>query len=263
MNRVETIMNNACVKSGCVYLVGAGPGDPGLITVRAMELLTKADVIVYDYLIPEELLDKTRADAELVYVGKRHGKHTLPQEQINELLIAHARAGASVVRLKGGDPFVFGRGGEEALAVARAGIPFEIVPGVTAAVAAAAYAGIPITHRGLASNACLITGHESPDKENSDLDYEALANSRGTLAFYMGLCNVEHICNNLINHGLDPETPAAAIQWGTTAKQRVVTGTAMTLPGKCKDAKLRPPAMILIGEVVRLREQLCWFECNK
>ncbi len=163
-------MPNSHLKPGCVYLVGAGPGDPGLITVRALELLAKADVVVYDHLVPDELLSQTRTDAERLYVGKRHGKHSLRQEQINELLIAQARSGSSVVRLKGGDPFVFGRGGEEALSLADAGIPFEVVPGVTAAVAAAAYAGIPLTHRKLASNASLITGHECPDKPDSDLN---------------------------------------------------------------------------------------------
>lgn len=252
-------MKNIRLKSGCVYLVGAGPGDPGLTTVRAMELLTKADVIVYDHLIPEELLTQSRADATRVYVGKCHGKHTLPQQQINELLIAHARSGASVVRLKGGDPFVFGRGGEEALALVDAGIPFEVVPGVTAAVAAAAYAGIPLTHRCLASNASLITGHECPDKADSDLDYEALANSRGTLAFYMAVTNLEHICRNLIKHGLSGQTPAAAVQWGTTTKQRVLVATVETLPEVSAEANLRPPAIVIIGEVVRLQKELAWF----
>lgn len=255
-------MKNICVKSGCVYLVGAGPGDPGLITVRAMELITRADVIIYDHLIPQELFTDFREDATQIYVGKRHGKHTLPQEQINELLIAHARAGASVVRLKGGDPFVFGRGGEEALALVDADIPFEVVPGVTAAVAAAAYAGIPLTHRSLASNASLITGHECPDKADSDLDYEALANSRGTLAFYMAVTNLEHICTNLVKHGLSGQTPAAAIQWGTTAKQRILVATLETLPEVAAEANLRPPAVVIIGEVVSLQNQLAWFSLS-
>ena len=256
-------MENIRLKSGCVYLVGAGPGDPGLITVRALELLTKADVVIYDHLVPDELLTRTRDDAQQIYVGKRHGKHSMRQEQINELLVAQAQSSASVVRLKGGDPFVFGRGGEEALALAAAGIPFEIVPGVTAAVAAAAYAGIPLTHRKLASSACLVTGHECPDKEDSDLDYEALANSRGTLAFYMGVTNMGRICANLIEHGLDRQTPAAAVRWGTTSKQRVVTGTVETLPEICKQTNLRPPAMVFIGEVVRLRQELAWFPDNE
>jgi len=252
-------MNQAVIKNGTVYLVGAGPGDPGLITVRASELLKNADVLVYDNLIPSELLQQAREDAQLIYVGKSHGKHTLPQEQINAVLIEHAQLEYSVVRLKGGDPFVFGRGGEEALALAEACIPFEIVPGVTAAVAAAAYAGIPITHREVASSACLITGHESPDKNGSDLDYGVLAKRRATLAFYMGLRNMERICGNLIRHGLDPEMPAAAVQWGTTSKQKVVTGTVETLPGICYEAKLESPTVFLIGEVVSLQEHLHWF----
>jgi len=252
-------MKNIRLRRSSVYLVGAGPGDPGLMTVRAMELITKADVIVYDHLIPEGVLDQSRTDATLIYVGKRHGKHTLPQQQINKLLIAHARSGASVVRLKGGDPFVFGRGGEEALALVDAGIKFEVVPGVTAAIAAAAYAGIPLTHRSLASNVSLIPGHECPDKENSDLDYEALANSRGTLVFYMAVTNLKHICANLIKHGLCGETPAAAVQWGTTTKQRILIGTAETLPTIAMEANLRPPAIVIIGQVVQLQEQLAWF----
>ncbi len=256
-------MANTRLKPSCVYLVGAGPGDPGLITVRALELLSKADVVVYDHLVSKELLPHARPDAELIYVGKRHGKHTLRQKQISQLLVARAKAGASVVRLKGGDPFVFGRGGEEALALADAGLAFEVVPGVTAAVAAAAYAGIPITHRRLASTACLVTGHECPDKPDPDLDYEALAKSRGTLAFYMGVANMQRICTNLIECGLNRQTPAVAIQWATTAKQRVVTGTVETLPESCKEANLRPPAMVIIGEVVRLRERLRWFQPNQ
>jgi uroporphyrinogen III methyltransferase/synthase len=253
-------MGNTTLKPGCVYLVGAGPGDPGLITVRAMELIANADVIVYDNLIPKELLDHARDDATLTYVGKRRGMHTMDQDAINQLLVDVAKSGAGVVRLKGGDPFVFGRGGEEALVLAAAGIPFEIVPGVTAAVAAAAYAGIPITHRKLASNACLITGHECSDKGDSDLDYESLAKSRGTLVFYMGVLNIERICGNLVKHGLDGNTPAAIVRWGTTPKQQVVTGTATTLPELAKQANLRPPAIIIIGEVVRLREDLDWFD---
>jgi len=257
---MNQMMKKSAAKPGCVYLVGAGPGDPGLITVRAMELISTADVIVYDNLIPKELLDAARADAELTYVGKRQGLHTMDQENISRLLVDLARSGSSVVRLKGGDPFVFGRGGEEALVLAASGISFEIVPGVTAAVAAAAYAGIPITHRKLASNALLITGHECADKEGSDIDYESLAKSRGTLAFYMGVLNMDRICGKLVEHGLSAETPAAAIQWGTTPKQQVLTGTVTTLPELARETNLRPPAIIVIGEVVRLREDLDWFE---
>lgn len=252
-------MGNWHIRKGCVYLVGAGPGDPGLITVRGLQVLSQADVVVYDYLASGELLTHAPPAAERIDAGKRHGPHCMSQEQINDLLVTRAKSGAGVVRLKGGDPFVFGRGGEEALALVGAGIPFEVVPGVTAAVAVAAYAGIPITHRTLASNACLITGHESPDKPDSDLDYEALAKSRGTLTFYMGFINMERIFANLIRHGLDAETPAAAIQWGTTARQRVVVGNVRTLPKLSHEAKLCPPVTIIVGEVVRLREQLDWF----
>ncbi len=248
------------MRKGCVYLVGAGPGDPGLVTLRAMELITGADVIVYDRLIPEGLLDHARADAELIYAGKHHGHHCIPQQQINQLLVQRARSGMSVVRLKGGDPFVFGRGGEEALELVEAGVPFEIVPGVTASVATAAYAGIPVTHRGVASSLNLVTGHESPEKTLSHLDFHSLANSGGTLAFYMGVTNLGSICSKLIDNGLDPQTPAAAIRWGTTSRQQVITATVETLPGVAKQSQLKPPAMILIGDVVRLREKLQWFE---
>lgn len=248
------------MRQGCVYLVGAGPGDPGLITVRGRQLLEQADIVVYDYLASPRLLACARADAELIYVGKKAGAHTLTQDQINDLLVARAKKGATIVRLKGGDPYVFGRGGEEALALADAGIHFEVVPGVTAGVAAPAYAGIPVTHRHLASNFGLITGHETPDKEGSDLDYEALARWRGTLGFYMGVRNLRPICENLVAHGLDAETPAAIIRWGTTSRQRVLTGTAADLPDRAEQASVKPPAIILIGKVVALRNELNWYE---
>ena len=248
------------MSKGCVYLVGAGPGDPGLITVRGKQLLSEADVIVYDYLASPRLLAHGRPDAELVYVGKQAGAHTLKQDQINALLVARAGEGAAVVRLKGGDPYVFGRGGEEALALVAAGIDFEVVPGVTAGVAAAAYAGIPVTHRALASNLGFVTGHETPDKDGSDLDFEALARWRGTLGFYMGVRNMAPICEGLIAHGLDAETPAAIIHWGTTSRQRVLTGTVADLPARAAAEGFTPPAIILIGKVVSLRDRLNWFE---
>ena len=248
------------MSKGCVYLVGAGPGDPGLITVRGMELLSQADVVVYDYLASPRLLNSARPDAEVIYVGKKAGQHTLKQHEINALLVAKALTGAMVVRLKGGDPYVFGRGGEEALAAVDAGLRFEVVPGITAGVAAAAYAGIPVTHRELASNLGLVTGHETPDKADSDLDFDALAKWRGTLVFYMGVSNLEPICRNLTDRGLDPETPAAIIRWGTKSQQRTVVATVGTLPEAARAADIKPPAVTVIGQVVQLRDQLNWFE---
>lgn len=248
------------MRAGRVYLVGAGPGDPGLITVRGRDLLAAADVIVYDYLASPKLLECAKCEAERIYVGKQAGAHTLGQDGINELLIAKAREGAAVVRLKGGDPFVFGRGGEEALALAAAGIDFEVVPGVTAGVAAAAYAGIPVTHRGLSAGVALLAGHEAADKNESGPDLAALAAWTGTLAFYMGVRNVDRICRELMAHGMDPATPAAMIRWGTTARQQVVAGTVGDLADRVREAGLQPPALIVIGRVVALREELAWFE---
>ena len=248
------------MSAGCIYLVGAGPGDPGLITVRGMDLLLQADVVVYDYLASPRLLNNVRPDAEVIYVGKQAGQHTLKQDEINALLVDKAHTGAMVVRLKGGDPFVFGRGGEEALAAVEAGVPFEVVPGITAGVAAAAYAGIPVTHRKLASNLGLVTGHEAPDKADSDLDFDALAKWRGTLVFYMGVSNLDPICRSLTERGLDADTPAAVIRWGTKSQQQTVIATVGSLPDAAKAADIKPPAVIVIGQVVQLRDQLNWFE---
>jgi uroporphyrinogen III methyltransferase/synthase len=248
------------MKPGKVYLVGAGPGDPGLLTLRGREVLALADVVIYDALIAPRLLDYTPPRAERIYVGKRASAHTLAQEEINRLLVERATGGATVVRLKGGDPFVFGRGGEEALALVDAGIEFEVIPGVTAAVAAAAYAGIPITHREVASAVAFITGHEADDKAGSALDWENLAHWKGTLAFYMGVSNLPVISENLIAHGASPDRPAAVIHWGTTPRQKVVAGTLRTLPGLVAAAGLKPPAIIVVGEVVALRDRLQWFE---
>jgi uroporphyrinogen III methyltransferase/synthase len=245
---------------GRVYLVGAGPGDPGLLTLRGREVLALADVVVYDALIPPRLLEYAPAAAERIYVGKRASHHTLGQDEINRLLVAKAHGGSCVVRLKGGDPYVFGRGGEEALALAAAGIEFEVVPGVTAAVAAAAYAGIPLTHRDLASAVGLVTGHEADDKADSALDWEALARWKGTLVFYMGVANLPAISRNLIAHGRAGTTPAAVIQGGTTPRQKVVSGTLESLAALAAEAGLAPPAIILVGGVVALRERLNWFE---
>src|SRR5437660_4522307 len=209
--------------SGTVYLVGAGPGDPGLITRRALDLIAEADVILYDRLIPAGALDNARPDADLRYVGKRPGEPAVGQDEISRTLIELARAGRSVVRLKGGDPFVFGRGGEEAQALAEAGIPFEVVPGVTAGVAAPAYAGIPVTHRDDASAVAFVTGHEDPDKPESALDWTALAAFPGTLVLYMGVRTLPAVCARLIEHGRSPAEPAAVIERGTLPGQRVVS----------------------------------------
>lgn len=246
--------------SGKVYLVGAGPGDPGLLTLRGAELLARADVVVYDRLISPRLLRHARPQAERIYVGKQPATPTgLAQEQIHALLAEQARAGKTVVRLKGGDPLIFGRGGEEALALAAAGVDFEIVPGVTAVSAAAAGAGIPVTHRGLASCLGLVTGHESPQTP-APLDWSALAAWPGTLAFYMAVANLESICRCLMDAGRDGQTPAAVVQWAGTADQRVVTGRLADIAAKARRAGLEPPAIALVGQVVSLREQIEWFQ---
>ncbi len=245
---------------GIVYLVGAGPGDPGLLTLRGRAVLASADVVVYDALLSPRLLRHAPADAERVYVGKRSDRHTLPQDEINALLVARARAGQTVVRLKGGDPFVFGRGGEEAVALADAGVRFEVVPGVTAGVAALAYAGIPATHRDHASALGLVTGHAAADKADDPLDWPALARWPGTLVFFMGVANLPRICASLIDAGMDAGTPAAAVRWGTTPRQTTVAGTLATLPDRAAEAGLKPPAVIVVGGVVGLRDRLAWFE---
>ena len=216
------------MKQGMVYLVGAGPGDPGLITVKGRDCLRLADVVVYDYLANPCFLDEAPAAAERIYVGKRKGLHHYPQDQITRLILDQALAGKTVVRLKGGDPFVFGRGGEEAQALAAAGVRFEIVPGITAAVAAAAYAGIPMTHRDFTTTLGFVTGHEDPEKKLSSLDWEKLATAVGTLVFYMGMANLENICEQLISHGRSPDTPVAVIRWATTPRQE----TSSKMEGK-------------------------------
>jgi uroporphyrinogen III methyltransferase/synthase len=243
-----------------VYLVGAGPGDPGLITVKGLEVIQKAQVVVYDQLASPELLKEAPADAEIIYVGKKAGAHALPQEGINQLLVDKARAGLTVVRLKGGDPFVFGRGGEEALALKAAGLPFEIVPGVSAAVAVPAYAGIPVTHRGLASLVTFITGHEDPTKEASAIPWEVLARTQGTLVFLMGVKNLGENCRRLVEGGRDPATPAAVIEKGTTLEQRTVTGVLGNIAAIAQKANTKPPAILVVGEVAGLREKLQWWE---
>ena len=247
-------------RGGVVYLVGAGPGDPGLMTARSLELIASADAIFYDRLIPPGALDGARADAELVYVGKSPGVPSVPQEEIGERLIEAARAGKSVVRLKGGDPFVFGRGGEEGEALRAAGVEFEVVPGVTAGVAATAYAGIPVTHRDDASAVAFVTGHEDPAKPETALDWEALAAFPGTLVFYMGVKRLEENARALIEAGRDPGEPAAAVERGTMAGQRTVAATLGTIAAAVEREGIGAPALIVVGPVVERRGALAWLE---
>ena len=247
--------------AGKAYLIGAGPGDPGLMTVRARELLAAADVVLYDRLIPPGVLDGLAA--ELVYVGKEPGRAALPQEDINARLVELAQAGRTVARLKGGDPFVFGRGGEEADALARAGVPFEVVPGITAGVAAPAYAGIPVTHRDGASAVAFVTGHEDPDKPESAIDWDALAAFPGTLVFYMGVRNLERIAWSLVEAGRNEREPAAVIERGTTSRQRTVTGDLGDIAARVTEAGIAPPALTVVGAVAGLRERLAWFEASR
>jgi uroporphyrinogen III methyltransferase/synthase len=243
-----------------VYLVGAGPGDPGLMTARALELIAAADMIFHDRLIPPDALAGARDDAELKYVGKEPGRPSVPQEEIAERLVDAARGGRSVVRLKGGDPFVFGRGGEEAEALRAAGVEYEVVPGVTAGVAATAYAGIPVTHRDDASAVAFVTGHEDPEKDVTALDWEALARFPGTLVFYMGVRRLADNAAALIAAGRDPDEPAAAIERGTMEGQRTVTATLGTLAGEVERAGIGAPAVIVVGAVVGRRDSLAWLE---
>jgi uroporphyrinogen III methyltransferase/synthase len=241
-----------------VHLVGAGPGDPGLLTARALELIAHADTILYDRLIPLQALDGARADAELLFVGKQGGGDAVPQEHTQALMIERALSGNEVVRLKGGDPFVFGRGGEEAQALRAAGIDFGVVPGVTAGVAAAAYAGIPVTHRGMSTGVALVTGHEDPDKPESELDWKALAAFPGTLVFYMGVRALERIASSLIAAGRSASQPAAIVERGTLPDQRTVTGTLATIAERASNAQVKAPAITIVGAVAGLGESLDW-----
>ena len=243
-----------------VYLIGAGPGDPGLFTLRGMEILSRADVVVYDYLAGERLLAYARADAELIYVGKKGGDHTLSQDGINDLIVAKAKEGKIVARLKGGDPYMFGRGGEEAEELIAAGVPFEEVPGVTSGIAGPAYAGIPLTHRAHSSSVSFVTGHEDPTKPDTAHNWEALAKSASTLVFYMGMKNLPDISRKLIDAGLSPDTPAALVRWGTTAKHRSLVSTLGELPEAATRNGFAAPSLIVVGSVVMLRDRLNWFE---
>ena len=244
---------------GKVYIIGAGPGDVGLITIKAVDCLRLADVVIYDNLVNEELLKYAPSEARFIYAGKKGGDHTLSQDAINNLLVQEAQAGNIVARLKGGDPFIFGRGGEEAEKLVESGIPFEVVPGVTSAIAVPAYAGIPLTHRGITSTVAFVTGHEDPTKDKSDIDWKALSGI-GTLVFLMGVKNIGQITETLISNGKSPDTPAALIRQGTTTQQETIAGTLGNIVGLAQAAKFSPPAILIVGLVVELRDTLNWFE---
>ena len=256
MNKPHTSCN-----PGTVYLVGSGPGDPELLTLKAARLVGAADVIVYDHLGAEGVLDLARPDAEKIYAGKEASNHALPQEEINVLLVRLAKQGKRVVRLKGGDPFIFGRGGEEIETLAEHGVPFEVVPGVTAAAGCGAYAGIPLTHRDHSQICVFATGHLKDGSVN--LDWKALARPGQTVVFYMGIGGADEICKQLMSHGLPADHPAAVIQHGTSSRQRVLTADLGTLTEKIAAAGIRPPALIIIGTVVSLQEKLSWFKPEK
>src|SRR5580692_9168818 len=245
---------------GIVYLVGAGPGDAGLLTVRGADLLARAGVVVYDALVNKELLRLAPPEAELIDAGKRSSDHAIPQDRLNALLVEKARAGRCVVRLKGGDPYVFGRGGEEAEELAAAGIAFEVVPGVTSSIAGPNYAGIPLTHREYCSSFTVVTGHEDPDKEGPEVDWAQVAKIPGTKVILMGVSRVKSISAALMGHGMSGDTPVAMIRWATTGRQETVVGTLATIAEVAEKAGFKPPGLTVIGEVVRLRGKLNWFE---
>jgi uroporphyrin-III C-methyltransferase len=243
--------------SGFVWLVGAGPGDPDLLTVKASRVLTQADVLVYDQLVSPAILALVPAHTERIYAGKERGNHAIPQEQINDLLVRLAHEGRRVLRLKGGDPYTFGRGGEEVQTLREHGVRFEVVPGITAAVGVAAYSGMPLTHRDYAQACVFVTGHLQDGSMN--LDWPGLARKRQTVVIYMGLHGLPTLCEKLREHGLPDDWPAAIIQKGTSPEQRTITGTLRTLPALADAAALKPPTLIIVGEVVRLHDKLAWF----
>lgn len=245
---------------GKVYLVGVGPGDPDLVTVKALKVLKKADVVIYDRLIPREVLGAVPSTAERIYVGKKAGVHTVPQDKIGEILVDLALKGKKVVRVKGGDPFLFGRGGEEAEDLRKAGVSFEVVPGVTSALAAPAYAGIPVTHRRYASSVAVVTGHEDPGKGDGNVDWGRLATAVDTIVVLMGVGRLQEICGALIGGGRGRGTPVAVIEWGTTRRQRTVVGTLGNIVRKVAAEKVEPPAVFVVGDVVNLRRELSWFK---
>ncbi|MDO8688725.1 MAG: uroporphyrinogen-III C-methyltransferase [Dehalococcoidia bacterium] len=248
------------MKKGIVYLVGAGPGDPGLITVKGLECIRRADVIVHDRLASPQLLQEARPDAEKIYVGKASSRHAMRQDDINRLLVDLASQGKTVCRLKGGDPYVFGRGGEEAETLVEAGIPFQEVPGVTSAIAAPAYAGIPVTHRDFTSGVAIFTGHEDPNKTESSIAWDKIATGVGTLVFVMGMENLPRIVEKLQANGRAPQTPVGLVRWGTLPRQQVLTGTLADIVDKAREASFSAPVIIIVGEVVTLRERLRWFD---
>lgn len=255
-------MNRNSSFKGKVILVGAGPGDPGLLTVKGRDTIRQADTVVYDHLVDSAIVDLTPPNALRIYVGKKAGKHTYSQEEIHEILAREASAGKAVIRLKGGDPFIFGRGGEECAFLQERGIEFEIIPGVSALSAVPAYAGIPITCRDASAVFVAVTGHEHSCKSQSQVDWASLAKIQGTLIVFMGILNIRWIAEQLIQSGKSDQTPVAVIQWGTCPNQKTITGVLASIADRVEEAEIRPPGLIVIGEVVQLREQLEWFRPN-